>query len=149
MDTPRARSLGELKRLGWTSRGVRDEMRANLVEMLRAGKTERDRWPGILGYEKTVLPRIENAILSRHDFILLGLRGQAKTRLLRMLVNFLDPFLPALEGAELNDDPFHPISRRGRDMVKEAGDDAPVQWIPREERYREKLATPDVTIAAH
>ena len=147
MDTPRARSLGELKRLGWTSRGVRDEMRANLVEMLRAGKTERDRWPGILGYEKTVLPRIENAILSRHDFILLGLRGQAKTRLLRMLVNFLDPFLPALEGAELNDDPFHPISRRGRDMVKEAGDDAPVQWIPREERYREKLATPDVTIA--
>jgi magnesium chelatase subunit I len=145
--TPRARTLGQLKESGWRSEGVHAEVRRNLVEALRSGKTERERWPGILGFEKTVLPQIENAILSRHDFILLGLRGQAKTRLLRMLVNFLDPFLPALAGTELNDDPFAPISARGRGMLVEAGDDAPITWIPREERYREKLATPDVTIA--
>ncbi|MCK6458407.1 MAG: magnesium chelatase [Planctomycetes bacterium] len=140
----RARTLGELKASGWRSRSVRDELRENLIAGLREG---RDLWPGILGYGKTVLPQIENAILSRHDFILLGLRGQAKTRLLRMLVNLLDPWLPALEGCELNDDPLAPISARGRRLVEERQDDAPVAWIPREERYREKLATPDVTIA--
>ena len=140
----RARTLGELKASGWRSRSVRDELRGNLIAAIRAG---RERWPGILGYEKTVLPQIENALLSRHDFILLGLRGQAKTRLLRMLVNLLDPWLPALEGTELNDDPLAPISALGRRLVEERGDDAPLAWIPREERYREKLATPDVTIA--
>jgi magnesium chelatase subunit I len=142
-----ARTLGHLKETRWESRSVRDELRDNLVAALRAGKTERDRWPGILGFEKTVLPQIENALLSRHDFILLGLRGQAKTRLLRMLVEFLDPLLPALEGTDLNDDPYAPVSRTGRRLVAEAGDDAPIAWIPREQRYREKLATPDVTIA--
>jgi magnesium chelatase subunit I len=147
MSTTRARTLGELERSGWRSRSVRDELRDNLVAAIRAGKSDRERWPGVLGYDKTVLPGIENALLSRHDFILLGLRGQAKTRLLRMLVNFLDPWLPAIEGAELNDDPFAPISRRGRTMVREAGKETPIVWIPREERYREKLATPDVTIA--
>jgi magnesium chelatase subunit I len=139
-----ARTLGELRASGWRSRSVRDELRGNLVAAIQAG---RERWPGILGYEKTVLPQLENALLSRHDFILLGLRGQAKTRLLRMLVNLLDPWLPALAGTELNDDPLAPISARGRRLVAELGDDAPVAWIPREERYREKLATPDVTIA--
>ena len=145
--TSRPRTLGELKESGWRSRSVRDELRQNLVAALRSSTTERDRWPGILGFDKTVLPQIENAILSRHDFVLLGLRGQAKTRILRMLVGFLDEWLPALPGTELNDDPYAPISSRGRKLVAEAGDDAPISWIPREERYREKLATPDVTIA--
>ncbi|MGH7163563.1 MAG: magnesium chelatase [Planctomycetota bacterium] len=147
MAAPRARTLGELEKSGWKSRSVRDEARANLSAMLRAGKTEAERWPGIVGYGRTVLPAIENAILSRHDFILLGLRGQAKTRLLRMLVNFLDPWLPALAGCDLNDDPLAPVSGKGRRLVEEAGAGAPVVWIPREERYREKLATPDATIA--
>ncbi|MHC4953687.1 MAG: magnesium chelatase [Planctomycetota bacterium] len=142
-----ATTLGELKASGWRSRGVRDEIRQNLVEALRAKTTASDRWPGILGFEKTVIPQIENAILSRHDFILLGLRGQAKTRILRMMTRFLDEAMPALEGCELNDDPLAPISRRGRALVAEQGDDAPIVWVPREERYREKLATPDVTIA--
>ncbi|MFI5403863.1 MAG: AAA family ATPase [Planctomycetota bacterium] len=140
----RARTLGELKASGWRSRSVRDELRENLVAAIREG---RERWPGILGYDGTVLPQIENALLSRHDFILLGLRGQAKTRILRMLTGLLDPWLPALEGTELNDDPLAPISARGRRLVEERGDDAPVAWIAREDRYREKLATPDVTIA--
>jgi magnesium chelatase subunit I len=140
-------TLGELRASGWRSRSVRDELRENLVAAIRSGKSERERWPGILGFEKTVIPRIEAAILSRHDFILLGLRGQAKTRLLRMLVQFLDEKLPALADCELNDDPYAPISARGKRLIAEAGDDAPIVWIPREERYREKLATPDVTIA--
>jgi magnesium chelatase subunit I len=147
MELSNARTVGQLREAGWRSRSVRDELRENLVAALRAGRSAAERWPGILGFGKTVLPQIENAILSRHDFILLGLRGQAKTRLLRMLTNLLDPLLPALEGCELNDDPFRPISRRGRGLIAEAGDDAPLVWIPREERYREKLATPDVTIA--
>ncbi len=140
----RARTLGELKASGWRSRSVRDELRENLIAAIREG---RDRWPGILGYDGTVLPQIENALLSRHDFILLGLRGQAKTRILRMLTGLLDPWLPALAGTELNDDPLAPISARGRRLVEERGDDAPLAWIAREDRYREKLATPDVTIA--
>ena len=107
--TSDARTLGHLKETGWKSRSVRDELRDNLVAAIRGGKTERERWPGILGFEKTVLPQIENAILSRHDFILLGLRGQAKTRLLRMLVHLLDPLLPALEGTDLDDDPYAPV----------------------------------------
>ena len=140
-------TMGELKQSGWRSRSVRDELRENLVEAIKAGRTESERWPGILGFDKTVIPQIENAILSRHDFILLGLRGQAKTRILRMLKRFLDERLPVLNGCELNDDPFHPISRRGRALIEEAGDDAPIAWLTREDRYREKLATPDVTIA--
>ena len=104
------RTLGELREIGWKSRSVRDELRENLVASLRAGKSASDRWPGILGFEKTVIPQVENAILSRHDFILLGLRGQAKTRILRLLVHFLDEEMPALEGCDLNDDPLHVLS---------------------------------------
>jgi len=141
------RTVGELREFGWRSRSVRDEIRENLVSALRAGKSVAERWPGILGFEKTVIPQIENAILSRHDFILLGLRGQAKTRILRQMVSFLDEEMPALEGCDLNDDPYHPVSHRGRLLAAEEKDDAPVVWVPREERYREKLATPDVTIA--
>jgi magnesium chelatase subunit I len=138
------RTLGELKRSGWKSRPVKDEMRENLVAMLRGGA---ELFPGIVGYEKTVVPALVNAILSRHDFILLGLRGQAKTRILRSLARFLDERLPVLEGTEINDDPYRPVSRRGRELVAKLGDGAPVAWLGRDERYKEKLATPDVTIA--
>ncbi|MHC4224332.1 MAG: magnesium chelatase [Planctomycetota bacterium] len=147
MDLSKIRTLGRLRETPWRSRSVRDEIRENLVAAIRKGTTEADRWPRIIGFEKTVIPQIENALLSRHDFILLGLRGQAKTRILRILTRFLDPLLPVLEDCPLNDDPFHPVSARAQKLVAEAGDDAPIAWIDREERYREKLATPDVTIA--
>ena len=138
------RTLGELKVSGYTQRTVKEEMRANLVRMLR----DRDElFPGIVGYDSTVIPGLVNAILSKHDFILLGLRGQAKTRILRSLVRFLDEEVPAIAGTETNDDPFAPVSRKGREAVASLKDGTPIEWIPREARYREKLATPDVTIA--
>ncbi len=138
---------GALRASGWTSRSVRDELRENLIAAMKTRTATAERWPGIHGYEHTVIPQLENAILSKHDFILLGLRGQGKTRILRQLSEFLDPWLPALDGCDLNDDPFSPISRRGTALVETRGDDAPIRWIPRAARYQEKLATPDVTIA--
>ncbi|MCZ6787185.1 MAG: magnesium chelatase, partial [Planctomycetota bacterium] len=147
MRPPRASTFGELKESGWRSKSVRDELRDNLVAAISSGRSAAERWPGIIGYDKTVLPQVENAILSRHDFILLGLRGQAKTRILRLLTAFLDAEQPALQGCDLNDDPLAPISRQGRRLVEEQGDAAPIVWRSREERYNEKLATPDVTIA--
>jgi magnesium chelatase subunit I len=142
--TQSPRTLGELKAAGYRSRGVKDELRENLRRALSRGEQP---FSGIHGYERTVLPSLSNAILSRHDFLLLGLRGQAKTRLLRLLVNLLDAEIPAIAGSELNEDPFAPITKYGRRIVAEKGDAAPLVWIPRAERYREKLATPDVTIA--
>jgi magnesium chelatase subunit I len=136
--------FGALKASGYRPRTIKDELRSNLREALARG---RNPFEGIHGYERTVLPALHNAVLSRHDFLLLGLRGQAKTRLLRMLVNLLDAEIPAIAGSELNEDPFSPITKYGRRMLAEKGDAAPIVWIPREERYREKLATPDVTIA--
>ena len=138
------RTLGELRKSGYRGRSVKDELRENLIVRLRNGD---DPFPGIHGYRHTVLPMLHNAILARHDIILLGLRGQAKTRLLRALVALLDERLPVVEGSEVNEDPFAPITAYGRRIVAERGDDTPISWIPREERYREKLATPDVTIA--
>jgi magnesium chelatase subunit I len=138
------RTLGELKQSGYRSRSVKDELRENLIGRLKKGE---DPFPGIHGYRHTVLPMLHNAILARHDIILLGLRGQAKTRLLRSLVALLDERLPAIEGSEVNEDPFAPITAYGRRIVAERGDETPIAWIPRAERYREKLATPDVTIA--
>jgi magnesium chelatase subunit I len=123
---------------------VKEEMRANLIEKLKAEETL---FPGIQGYDDTVVPHVVNAILSRHDFILLGLRGQAKSRILRELVTLLDEEIPILAGSEVNDDPLAPISKFGHGLVEEHGDDAPVEWIHRDNRYVEKLATPDVTIA--
>ena len=140
----RATTLGELKSTGYLARTVKQEMRRNLLRKLAAREAI---FPGIVGYDKTVIPQIQNAILSGHDFILLGLRGQAKTRILRSLVELLDEAIPALAGVETNDDPLCPISVPGRRLVEKLGDDAPLVWIGREERYREKLATPDVTIA--
>jgi magnesium chelatase subunit I len=123
---------------------VKDEMRRNLIRKLRAGEPL---FPNIMGYEETVVPQIQNAILSRHDMLFLGLRGQAKTRMLRQLVHLLDEYIPVVAGSEINDHPFHPISKYARDLVAEQGDQTPVAWVRREERYHEKLATPDVTIA--
>ncbi len=144
MGTDRPRTLGELRASGYRMESVKDEMRRNLVQKLRTGESL---FPDILGYEETVVPQIQNAILSRHDMLLLGLRGQAKTRMLRQLVHLLDEFLPVVAGSELNDHPFHPISKYARDLVAKEGDATPIAWIRREQRYHEKLATPDVTIA--
>src|SRR6266705_380913 len=142
-------TLRELKQTEWASparlrRTVKDEMRDNLVCLLENGSPL---FPGIVGYEDTVVPQLVTAVLSRHNFILLGLRGQAKSRILRDLVLLLDEEVPILAGSEVNDDPFHPISKFGRELLAERGDDAPIAWLPRDSRYVEKLATPDVTIA--
>src|SRR6184192_1964114 len=142
-------TLGELKRTEWAAaarrqRTVKDEMRENLICLLENGSPL---FPGIVGYEETVLPQLVNAILSRHNFILLGLRGQAKSRILRQLVSLLDEEIPILAGSEVNDNPFAPISKYGRELVTERGDQAPIAWLPRDARFVEKLATPDVTIA--
>ena len=142
MDRPN--NLGALKASGYRSRSVREEIRENLREALRGGS---ELFPGVIGYEKTVVPQIVNAILSRHNFILLGLRGQAKTRLLRGLIRFLDEAIPAVDGSEIRDDPLAPIGADAHRLLAEAGDDLPIRWIEREERYVEKLATPDVTIS--
>jgi magnesium chelatase subunit I len=123
---------------------VKLEMRRNLMEKLKNGETI---FPGIVGYEDTVVPALANAVLGKHNFILLGLRGQAKTRILRQLVDLLDPEVPVLGGSEVNDDPFQPISKYGRLLLEEQGDEAPVEWVGRGQRYVEKLATPDVTVA--
>jgi magnesium chelatase subunit I len=137
-------TLGELRASGYRVRSVKDEMRANLLAMIGRGATT---FPGIHGYERTVIPAIHNAILSRHDIILLGLRGQAKTRILRSLTALLDEHIPAIDGCEINDSPYEPTCKRCRRLAVEKGDELPVAWIPRELRYREKLATPDVTVA--
>jgi magnesium chelatase subunit I len=137
-------TLGALKASGYRPRSVKQEIRDNLRERLKAGGPL---FPGILGYDRTVIPAVVNALLAGHDFILLGLRGQAKTRILRSLVTLMDEEVPVLAGSELNDDPLAPISVPGQRLVAEAGDDAPVAWMSREERYNEKLATPDVSIA--
>jgi magnesium chelatase subunit I len=142
--TSRPPTLGALRASGYRPRSVKTEMRENLVARLRAGETL---FPGIVGYEDTVVPALVNAVLAKQNFILLGLRGQAKSRILRQLVELLDPEVPVLAGTEVNDDPFAPISRQGRLLLEEHGDDAPVEWVGRERRYVEKLATPDVTVA--
>lgn len=140
----RPHTLGDLKASGYRSESVKDELRRNLIAGLRTGQ---NLFPGIMGYEETVLPQIQNAILSRHDILLLGLRGQAKTRLLRQLVNLLDEVIPIVAGSEINDDPLAPVSHHARDLIAAKGDDTPVEWVGRDRRYTEKLATPDVTIA--
>jgi len=138
------KTVGELRSSGWRSVPVKEEMRRNLIRMLRDKEPV---LPGIIGYERTVLPSLRNAILARHDFILLGLRGQAKSRILRALTGFLDERIPVVEGCEINDDPFAPLCKRCRRLAAERGDALPVAWLGRQERYREKLATPDVTMA--
>lgn len=138
------KTLGELKSSGYGARSVKDEMRANLLGKLRGGERI---FPGIVGYDETVIPQMVNAILSRHNLILLGLRGQAKSRIIRQLVALLDERIPVIAGSEVNDDPFRPISAYGRGVVEREGDGAPVEWVERDARFVEKLATPDVTVA--
>jgi magnesium chelatase subunit I len=142
--TERYATLGELRASGYRPRSVKEELRTNLLDRLRTGEPL---FPGVVGYEDSVVPQIVNALLSRQPFILLGLRGQAKSRIIRQLVSFLDPEIPILAGSEVNDDPLAPISKYGRLLVEEHGDAAPVAWVSRDARYVEKLATPDVTIA--
>lgn len=139
-----AQTLGELKASGYRSRSVKDELRDNLIKRLRSGEPV---FEGILGYETTVFPEVERAILSRHNINFLGLRGQAKTRMARQLTSLLDPMIPVVAGSQLNDDPLAPISRYSRDLIAREGDNTPVEWIDRAMRYTEKLATPDVTVA--
>jgi magnesium chelatase subunit I len=140
----RPSTLGELRESGYRARSIREEMRENLIARLRRGD---ELFPGIVGYDRTVIPQVENAILSGQDIILLGERGQAKTRLARSLVNLLDELIPIVAGSEINDDPFLPISRYARDLIAEGGDATPIAWVGRDRRYGEKLATPDTTIA--
>src|SRR5215831_7758526 len=140
----KASTVGELRAAGYRPRSVKQELRDNLIARLRRGDPL---FPGIVGYEETVIPQIENAILSGHDVVFLGERGQAKTRLARLLVGLLDDEIPALAASEINDNPLAPISPAGRAVLAEQGDDAAVTWLPRDRRYAEKLATPDITIA--
>ncbi len=138
------KTLGELKSSGYKVLSVKDEIRKNLVEKL---KNKQEVFPGIVGYEKTVIPQVVNAILARHDIIFLGLRGQGKTKMARMLVDLLDEYTPIIKGSEINDNPYLPISKFAVDTVNEQGDNTEIEWIGRDRRFGEKLATPDVTIA--
>ncbi|OGU43624.1 MAG: magnesium chelatase [Ignavibacteria bacterium GWB2_36_8] len=144
MDITKITTFGELKRTGYKSKSIKDELRDNLIKFLKKNENP---FEGIIGYEETVIPDIQTAILSRHNIILLGLRGQAKTKIARMLINLLDEYIPVVAGSELNDDPLHPLSRYSKDMIAEQGDDTKIEWHHRSERYAEKLATPDVSVA--
>lgn len=137
-------TLGELKESEWQSVSVKEEIRRNLIEKIRSGDTL---FPGIKGYDKSVIPQLQHALLAKHDIILLGLRGQAKTKILRQLVTFLDEYMPVVKGSEINDDPLNPISKQARELIEEKGNETPIHWLHRDERYGEKLATPDTGVA--
>jgi magnesium chelatase subunit I len=137
-------TLGELRESGWVSRPVKQEIRENAIARIAAGEAVVE---GVVGYEETVLPQLENALLAAHDVIFLGERGQAKTRIIRALVNLMDEWMPVVAGSEINDDPYQPVSQHARVIVAERGDETPIEWVHRERRYSEKLATPDTSIA--
>lgn len=138
------KTLGQLVKSGYKTKSVKDELRDNLVEKIKKGE---DAFTGVWGYEDSVIPELERAILSRHNINLLGLRGQAKTRLAHLMVNLLDEYIPVVEGSEINDDPMKPMSRFAMELIKEKGNDTPITWMHKSERFAEKLATPDVTVA--
>jgi magnesium chelatase subunit I len=140
----RASTLGELKKSGWVSKSIKDEIRENLIKKIKAKENS---FPGILGYEDSVIPDTERALLSRHNILFLGLRGQAKTRMARLMTDLLDEYIPVVAGTEVNDDPLQPISKYAMDQVKSKGDDTPIEWLHKSKRYGEKLATPDVSVA--
>ncbi len=142
--TKKPATVGQLRESGYRVQSVKDEMRHNLIRMMRAGE---ELFPGVVGYEDSVIPQIENAILSGQDIVLLGERGQAKTRIARSLVNLLDAETPIVAGCEINDDPLNPVCKACRTRIAEEGDDTPIHWISRSQRYGEKLATPDISIA--
>lgn len=137
-------TLGELKQSGYTSKSIKDEIRINLIKKI---KSKENPFPGILGYEDSVIPDTERALLSRHNILFLGLRGQAKTRMARQMIDLLDEYIPVIKGSEINDDPLQPISRYAVDLIAEHGDKTPIDWMHRSQRYGEKLATPDVSVA--
>ena len=143
-DMSRPATLGDLRASGWESRPVKDEVRANAIARIAAGESP---VRGVLGYEDTVIPQLENALLAGHDMIFLGERGQAKTRMIRSLTELLDEWMPIVAGSEINDDPYHPVSHHARLLVAERGDDTPIEWVHRDRRFGEKLATPDTSIA--
>ncbi len=144
LDHTKIKTLGELKTVGYQSKSIKDELRTNLLGKIASGE---ETFQGVWGYENSVIPELERAILSRHNINLLGLRGQAKTRLARLMVQLLDEWMPVVAGSEVHDDPLQPISRYATELIKEKGDKTPVEWIHRNERFYEKLATPDVTVA--
>lgn len=144
LDYKNIHTLGELKAAGYQTKSVKDELRDNLIVKIKKGE---DAFPGVWGYEDSVIPELERAILSRHNINLLGLRGQAKTRLAHLMVNLLDEYIPVVEGSEINDDPIKPMSRYAMELIKEKGDDTAITWMHKDERFAEKLATPDVTVA--
>lgn len=144
MSHPRPATVGQLKEMGYRPSTVKEELRRNVIRKLKSGE---ELFPGIVGYRDSVIPQIVNGILSKHDLLFLGLRGQAKTRILRMLPQLLDEWIPVLVGVEVNDDPIAPATKTGKRIIAEQGDDAKIEWVHRDDRYHEKLATPDVTIA--
>lgn len=144
MNIEKIKTFGELKKSGYTRKKVKEEIRENLLKRLQQKENS---FPGIVGYEDSVIPDTERALLSRHNILFLGLRGQAKTRMARQMINLLDEYIPFVSGSEINDDPFAPISKFARDLLKEKGDAAPISWLSRNDRYSEKLATPDVSVA--
>ncbi|MEM7379877.1 MAG: AAA family ATPase [Bacteroidota bacterium] len=144
IEPKKLKTLGDLKKSGYTSRSIKDELRHNLVTKIKNGETT---FEGVWGYENSVIPELERAILSRHNINLLGLRGQAKTRLARLMINLLDEWIPIVEGSEINDDPFRPLSRYAQELITDKGDATPISWLHRNDRFYEKLATPDVTVA--
>ena len=144
MKIEKVNTLGDLNKANYKSQSIKDELRNNLIVKIKNNETV---FEGVWGFENTVIRELETAILSRHHINLLGLRGQAKTRLARLMVNLLDEYIPIVSGSEINDDPFHPLSRYAKELINEKGDDTPITWIHREERFFEKLATPDVTVA--
>lgn len=138
------KTLGELKKTGYRPKSVKEEIRNNLIRKL---ENNNNTFSGIIGYEETVIPDVERALLSRHNILFLGLRGQAKTRMARQMTELLDEYIPTVAGSEINDDPLHPVSRFAKDLIEERGDNTPIEWIHRSQRYGEKLATPDVSVA--
>jgi len=144
MNITKINTLGGLKKSGYQSKSIKDELRENLISKMMSKETV---FKGVHGYENTVIPELERAILSRHNINLLGLRGQAKTRLARLMINLLDEYIPVVQGSEINDDPLNPISRFAIETIREKGDETPIYWLHRQERFAEKLATPDVTVA--
>lgn len=144
MNIEKIKTLGELKKSGYKSRPIKEEIRNNLIEKIR---NKENPFTGIIGYEDTVIPDTERALLSRHNILFLGLRGQAKTRMARQMTELLDEYIPVIAGSEVNDDPFKPLSKFAKDQIADYGDDTPIEWVHRSERYGEKLATPDVSVA--
>jgi len=144
MSIQNIKTLGELKEINYQPKSIKEELRENLIKKIEKKELT---FPGIIGYEDSVIPDTERALLSRHNILFLGLRGQAKTRMARQMIDLLDEYIPVVEGSEVNDDPFNPLSKYAKDLVKEMGDDTPITWLHRRDRYGEKLATPDVSVA--